>query len=284
MDSRYINMKQCVVHRNTVIEAFEKDLKIMKLVDRPFLNLRRFKKIYERICGKEVKARITIFRIYKLKNVFRVYYGFNLNIDPKFHLMSNGLIRENLLDSVYLFFESKDPLLELFDIVQKYDALPEVVLPIYLKVYVPKTHERSVQNAGTFQGMRDIASEVVLAHFAKYCTGSRKIIIPKLNIWIRRQIVARCEVQIKKFNIDHSKVQNLVIEKPKVPDFDKIPKDQLSEAISNFKKLNHEYRRSLDPRQEKLIKMKEKILLLNYGTREYRDLNNAIISLTKLLV
>jgi len=73
------------------------------------------------------------------------------------------------------------------------------------------------------------------------------------------------------------------MEKPKIPEFSKVPKDQLIQVINDHKQKNREYCMSLDPRQEKLLKMQAMILVVQPNTKAYRDLRNSIISLSKIL-
>jgi len=246
MNSRYISVKQCVVPRNTVNQFFEKDLRIMKLVNCPFLNLRRFKKVYKMVIGSEIKSKITIFRVDKVGDLFMLYYGINVYIDPEF-LDMRGYIKEDFVDCYYRVICSENPLVELFYEIFQNDGEPEYSKIQYgPKIFVPFGHEYHLSGAGNFQGIRQIESIEVPAKVVRLVIGYKKNTLPKLCRHVRKQILDRCDVKTK---------MKLIVKKPIVG----------------------------DTQNDKLLKMKEKIKLLKIGTKEYRDLKNAILSLTNLL-
>jgi len=286
MDSRYIDTTQCVVARNTVIEAFEKDLKIMKLVNRPFLNLRRFKQVYKRVCGLDVLSLITIFRVFRDQDdIFTVCFGLNLNVDPKIKINNVGLLRDREVEDYFQVIQDINPLECLYNYVRKFDREPIISIPVRPKIFIPGGYERTYHGGGTFQGIRDVTSEFVPQHYERgLVKGYRKIKIPKLDKWIRKQIIDRCEENHKIVLIQKAKfLYKKNMEKPKIPEFSKVPKDQLIQVINDHKQKNREYCMSLDPRQEKLLKMQAMILVVQPNTKAYRDLRNSIISLSKIL-
>jgi len=246
MNSRYISVKQCVVPRNTVNQFFEKDLRIMKLVNRPFLNLRRFKKVYKMVIGSEIKSKITIFRIDKVGNLFMLYYGINVYIDPSF-LDVRGYVKEEFVDNCYSVICSENPLVELFYDIFQNDKEPEYEKTQFgPKIVVPSGREYHLSGVGNFQGIRQIESMEVSAKVVRLAIGLKKYTIPKLCRHVRKQILDRCDIKTK---------MKLIVKKPVV----------------------------VDAQNDKLLKMKEKFKLLKIGTKEYRDLKNAILSLTNLL-